>query len=477
MKAITSRVFISSLSCFILLQSLWLLACGSSVLRSEYKDYPWPPSLTPQPPQPNQDDDTLIFVSLSGGGTRAATMSWKTLEELEKIDYTYKDKNGKIVQSNLAAEIDYISGISGGSFAAAAWCLYQKDTKIRSMKTFREDFIEKNIEGKLAKKRYLQPWRLLFESRSVTAAKFYNSQVFKNATFGDLLPHPVLWIHATHLALGRRFTYSTYGLKKDFVFVQADLSRYPVGYACAASSAFPILLSPITLINYDKGKPMNLMQDVDYEIADLNRRAYVEKDMYCKTRDFYNDPSNKYIHLVDGGLVDNQGLKSIIDEFETNGIINTRLNDQDHPLKRLIIINVNAGVASEDTSAKSKKAPGIPVVVKYTMTTSMNILSAERWTKIKDLCNKVNQDRIALRERTPSWAQLEMPYTIEISFRNIIDGGDREKCRNLPTSFSLNKTKIALIDRVVPTLIEEDPDLQRLKEKLLQEANEYRSDN
>jgi len=88
-----------------------------------------------------QDDKTLVFVSLSGGGTRAAAMSWKVLEELKKIPYPYIDKNGQRVESTLADEIDYISGISGGSFTAAAWCLYKDN-----MELFRRRFIERNIE-------------------------------------------------------------------------------------------------------------------------------------------------------------------------------------------------------------------------------------------------------------------------------------------------------------------------------------------
>ena len=41
----------------------------------------------PPPPAPEvrQDSQTLVFVALSGGGTRAAAISWKALEGLKEI--------------------------------------------------------------------------------------------------------------------------------------------------------------------------------------------------------------------------------------------------------------------------------------------------------------------------------------------------------------------------------------------------------
>ncbi len=416
--------------------------------------------LPPVPSSVRQDDQTLIFVSLSGGGTRAAAMSWKVLESLKRIPYTYRDRNGKEIFSTLADEIDYISGISGGSFAAAAWCLYRDN-----MDFFRKRFLERNIQGELIQGVFIPPWqglRLLSSryNRTNMASELYDQTVFEKKTFSDLPPHPVLWINATHLALGTRFTFTqTY-----FDLLGSDLSRYPIGYACAASSAFPILLSPMTLINY--GEPISPMEDIKYKMAKRNARGDIEQDYYCRMREFYNDKTNKYMHLADGGLVDNQGLQAILDEFETNGIINKKLNDRDNPLKRLIIINVNAGVDADDPSCKSPSAPHVNSVIKYTMVTSMNALSAKRWMQIKEKCTEVYKAAIDIGTSTRSFSLLEKPFTIEINFRNIQDDSLRAACDKLPTSFSLNKNQLDLIDKVVPVLVEEDPDLIRLKEAL-----------
>lgn len=402
---------------------------------------------------PSDNDSTLVFVALSGGGTRAAAMSWATLTCLKQIPYDSC--------SNVADEIDYISGISGGSFAAAGWCLYRD-----SMEVFRKNFVQENVQWDLAKK-LLLPWcglRVFFSrayDRINIAAEYYDKNVFEKKTFGDLPPRPILWINSTHLALGNRFTYTT----EYFDLLTSDLDKYPLGYACAASSAFPILLTPITLINYGETLPDSvLMQEAKYRMAKRNSRTDIEKDFYCRTREFYNNKSNKWMHYADGGLVDNQGLQVILDQFRTNGIINKRLNDPTNVLKRLIIINVNAGTVADDESCTKVKEPGIGAVINYTMTTSMDMLSAKRWMEIK----KVTTELWQTSEDAERQSIKEQPYCIEINFRNVENTSLRDMCNKLPTSFYLNKKQLALIDSVVPGLVSNDPDMVRLKKMLQQ---------
>jgi len=410
-----------------------------------------------------QDEKALIFLSLSGGGSRAATMSWRTLEVFKNIPYIYKNENGEKIKSNLADQIDYVSGISGGSFAASAWCLY-KD----SMNVFRKKFIDVNVQKKLALKPILYPWigfRMIFSNnydRIDVAAHYYDKYVFEKKTFKDLPSHPVLWVNSTHLALATRFTYT----QEFFDLLNSDLNSYPIGFACAASSAFPILLSPITLKNYGKTLPDSIMkQNTKYRMAKRNSKRNIEKDFYCRMIEFYNDKSNKWMHYADGGLVDNQGLQIIIDNFSTNGIINKALNNSNKPLNRLVIINVNAGTDKEDNSCKKEKAPGVTSVINYTMTTSMNILSAKRWMKIKSLCSEQNKVAINAKKNNDSSStliELEKPYCIEINARNLDSKNLKQAFSELPTSFYMNKEQIALIDSVVPILIKENKDVQRL---------------
>ena len=334
------------------------------------------------------------------------------------------------------------------------------------MDVFRKKFINQNIQAKLAL-RALIPWvslRLIFSKnydRINIAADYYNKHVFDEKTFNEISSYPVLWVNSTHLALGIRFTYT----QDYFDLLDSDLNKFPVGFACAASSAFPGLLSPMTLRNFGESiSDSIMMQDVTYRMAKKNSRRDLNKEFYCKMREFYNDKTNKWMHYADGGLVDNQGLKVVIDNFGTNGIINKALNNSENSLKRLIIINVNAGTDKDDKSCKKKDSPKLFSVLKYTMTTSMDVLSSERWMYVKELCNELNKATIdAKNDGEPNaLLELEKPYCIEVNARNLQEENLKNEFNELPTSFHMNKKQIALIDSVTPILIDEDLDMQRL---------------
>jgi predicted acylesterase/phospholipase RssA len=466
------------LACFAF--ALAALCCASSCYGPRYNkelkptDIPMP-EFDPALPVAGQDDETLFLACFSGGGTRAAALSWEVLEELRKIPYHYKSADGTLVQSTLADEIDCVSGISGGSFSAAAWCLFRNDPQ--AMQAFRKDFIERDIQMALLKNLLLPPWRMLSlispsYDRINASAELYDREVYSKKTFRDLPEHPTLWINATNLSLGNRFTFTP----TDFSFLNSDLSTYPIGLACAASSAFPILLSPLTLINYGKQVDLGNEQTGEdaYINAQLNARDNldVESALYVRMRDFYNDKRNKYIHLADGGLVDNQGLQAILDQYSTDGIIFRRLNFEDRPLKRLIVLNVNAGVAGKDRASRKKSAPGVTAVLSYSTVLSMDLLSGKRWTELSRSQELIGKALESLQDSSLALSKLEQPYAIEINFRNLRDVRERAAAMELPTSFALDSKQLGMIDKATVELVEAHPELARLKRSLNESCKE-----
>jgi hypothetical protein len=94
-------------------------------------------------------------------------------------------------------------------------------------------------------------------------------------TFGDLRPdRPRLLINATDLQSGRRFIFCN----ESFNDLNADLSKYPIANAVAASAAVPVLMHQVTL------------------------------------RD-YSTKFKQYRHLVDGGVTDNLGVQTLIETY------------------------------------------------------------------------------------------------------------------------------------------------------------------
>ena len=193
---------------------------------------------------PDNDDQLLLLLTFSGGGTRAAAFSYGVLETFRDTAVSIRGR-----QARLLDEVDWISGVSGGSFTAAYYGLFRD----RIFEDFETRFLKKNIQGDLTRATLFNPinWGKLFSAyydRSDLAADYYDKHVFEGKTFGDLLARkePMIVINATDMVHGTRFSF----IQDVFDVICSDLSTFPVARACAASSAVPMVLSPVTLRNY-----------------------------------------------------------------------------------------------------------------------------------------------------------------------------------------------------------------------------------
>ena len=85
---------------------------------------------------------------------------------------------------------------------------------------------------------------------------------------------------------------------------------------------------------------------------------------------------------------------------------------------------------------------------------------------IKTRCSEFTKAKVDVGTAADSYKDLEEPYRIEISFRNIKDTGDLARAMALPTALALTADQLSVVDKVVPRLLVEDPEFQRLKEQL-----------
>src|SRR6516225_11771668 len=190
------------------------------------------------------EHDDLVILAFSGGGTRAAAFSYGVLEALRDIEVT----SGGGGKTRLLDEVDVITGVSGGSFTALGYGLYGE----RLFDLFENSFLKRDVQGALVR-RMLNPlnWPALGSSgwgRSELAAQLYDEILFHDATFADLerAAGPVIAIGATELTSGARVVF----LPQNFDVMCADLSGFKLSRAAAASSAVPVVLSPVTINNY-----------------------------------------------------------------------------------------------------------------------------------------------------------------------------------------------------------------------------------
>ncbi len=422
---------------------------------------------------PHNSDALFVCLMFSGGGTRAAALSYGIMEALLN---TVIRVGGQ--EKRLLDEVDCISSVSGGSFTAAYYGLFRE----RLFEDFRGRFLERNIQGALAG-RLFNPvnWVRLaspYFSRIDLAAELYDSDIFAAAAFERLQSNgrPFVILNATNLGADRRFDFT----QEYFDALGSRLDLYQVSRAVAASSAFPYLLTPISLKNYPVAE--GYTTPWWYKNALTPQNWITDRYNAAKNLSIYLDKENRYIHLMDGGLSDNIGARAILDAFE-RGFIRTRINQG--AIQQLVLIVVNARTQSEDQLSGKEKPPGFFTVAEKTATVAMDNYSYDSVTKLREALyarvqtQKDDQACTALLSQycpqapkpIPFAADLD-PYVIEINFEatSQIPGEDPRYYLDLPTSFKLSKEQVAKLVAIGPKLLQAAPQYQCLLKVLAAEA-------
>ena len=354
--------------------------------------------------------------------------------------------------TRLLDEVDAISAVSGGTFPAAYYGLFGD----RIFEDFEGKFLHRNIQRSLVFEA-LRPKnmvRLLSPSfsRSLLAMEYYDRKVFDGATFADLsaAPGPHIHINATDLSHGFRFTFN----QGQFDAICSDLGTLPVSAAVAASSAVPVLLSPITLKNYagtcDFQSPPWLLEAT--RDGRGNRRRYEAARSFL---DFANAESRPYIHLVDGGIADNLGLRYSIDLAEAAGGADQFFQIVGRePPEHFIVIVVNAETAPNPGIDLSSASPSFASL--------MNSVSGSQ-------IRRYNLETLILTEVSLNeWAQTIARKTgkridarlIEIDFDSIPKEENRDYFKLIPTSFVLSDETVDDLRSVGRNLLRNNPSFQ-----------------
>ena len=413
--------------------------------------------------RPADADALFIAVTFSGGGTRAAALAYGVLEQMRETVVPGTDKI-------LLDEVDVISTVSGGSFTGAYYALFGN----RIFTDFKQGFLYRNIERELTYK-LVNPvnWYRLaspYFSRIDLASELYDSTVFEKKKFRSLTENPgrpFLIINATNLYQGARFEFSG----DQFDYIGSDILSYPVARAVAASSAFPFLLAPVSLVNHPAppGYETSLADKAALEDFWDNRDRYVK----AVNNTLFEDKSgHPYVHVMDGGLADNIGLRAISDLYVRGGIRQRILNGQ---IKKFLVIVVNARTEPPQDLDKKEGPPGLVEVGLKTCTLSMDNYSfetVESFKKQVEERQKAQRDRSACQDlldkhckdgyQLPPLAGGNLVFGVaDLSFDNLTDKAERDYLKALPTSFKLPEPDVERLIAAGRKLLRENPDLQR----------------
>lgn len=396
--------------------------------------------------QTTAQDKIYVALALSGGGTRAAALSYGVMERLKATPI----QNGS---KTLLDEVDIISSVSGGSFTAAYYGLFGD----RLFSDFKEKFLYRDIQGELAQKVFnpVNWFRLMSPdfNRIDLAVELYNETIFDKKTYQDLINNgrqPFIAINATNLSTGSQFTFT----QPTFDILGSDLSMVPVARAVASSSAFPILLSPVSYKNHSSSKGFDLSKDIKNGLKDQYNGPNPRRYVWAYNRAMYHtDKENHpYVHLMDGGLADNIGLRYIADNFNrSSGFLFPRKT----AINELVVIISNAKTKPPKSLDKEESPPNLVDVAFKTATVSMDNYSFETIQLISDLlkiseraaqeivhCQAVIDEHCSSGYKLPKMGHHFKVTVVEVNFLNVKDPAKRQRLLSLPTSFGLSEQQV-----------------------------------
>ena len=235
------------------------------------------------------EDHRFVGLTISGGGSRAANFGAAVMVELE--------------QRGLLAQVDVISGVSGGTLPATYYPLLVKQGLSFNEAGVKEamgtDFQGKWLWRWLLPHNVFRYWLTDF-TRSDIMVQVFNGALYHDATFGDLPMRPKLLLNATTRNDHTRFTFTD----ETFQRIHSTLARYHVANAVNASSAFPGAFDDVTLEQYGMEAP-------------------------------------RYLHLYDGGPMDNLGVQAMT-EYLQRAVAGRALDDKDLFPEGCVIFVVDA---------------------------------------------------------------------------------------------------------------------------------------
>ena len=320
-------------------------------------------SLAPDPGREvlTYDDDLLIALSFSGGGTRAAAFSYGVLAEMDGARVPGAGPR------SLLDRVDFVSGVSGGSVTAAYYGLKRRAL----LADFRERFLLRDAQEVLRTK-----FTLANISRALSGGvndatgftRWLDENLFQGATFAQFRAdrRPRIWINASDIYNRTSFVFG----QTAFSAMCSDLESYPIADAVAASAAVPVVFAPV-VSQTDPGSCNRRLPDW-IERARGDPAASPMLKSFATAIASYHDGSTPYVKLLDGGLVDNYGLSGFtIARLSANTPYGPLTPRQAVRLRRLLAMVVDAGRGPSGNWTQTVEGPSGPELVVAAADTAM----------------------------------------------------------------------------------------------------------
>ena len=297
-------------------------------------------------------DDTVVALSFSGGGMRAAAFSYGVLTALDQMPTPGRS-------TSLLDRVDFVTGVSGGSVLAAYYGLKKR----KALADFKQRFLLRNAEEGLQTNLNLTNIARGLQggiNDTTQFPKWLDDNLFDHATYKSLLfqRRPFVWINASDVYNRTPFVFGNV----IFGALCSDLASYPIALAVAASAAVPVVFAPIVIQGFPGGCSVPLPAWV--ERVRSRQDAPPMLKLFANALERYHSGEVRYVKLLDGGLVDNYGLAGLtIARLASDTPYGPLEPEEGVKLRRLIFLVVDAGRAPSGTWSQTVEGPsGVTLV-------------------------------------------------------------------------------------------------------------------
>lgn len=404
-----------------------------------------------------EQDDTYIIVMFSGGGTRAAAFGYGVLEQLQQQKVGIGGRN-----QSLMSNVDLVVGVSGGSVLAAYFALKGEET----IPLFYRNFLHQNFQRQVVKQVFSMSNLPRLASpeygRGDLLQEQFENYLFGKTTFRDLEQHgkgPFAIISATDMGAGERLNFT----QEYFDPMCIDLGELRVARAVAASSAVPMIFAPLTINNNGGNCGYTLPNQLKIAAPETPKQ---QNPIYQELKDRlnkYSDSKNRpYIHLIDGGLTDNLGMRSLLDMTEVypEKVLEQQIRGRN--LSHIVVISVNAQNQISSNLDKTAAIPGFRDVVSAVVNIPIDQYTQESLRRFRAFVDRYNENA--------ENSGIKFSF-INLNLKDLPESELRSKVLNIPTSFYLPPEDVDNMRTAAATLMKHSPDYQALLESLSAHPN------
>ncbi|WP_245444807.1 patatin-like phospholipase family protein [Pseudaminobacter soli (ex Li et al. 2025)] len=421
-------------------------------------------------PDATDDGSTVLALSFSGGGTRAAAFAYGALSELDTLTIDEFP-----IKRTLVDNVRTVAGTSGGAVLAAYLGYRGKD----DYRDFRERFLYQNAEASMATS--VLPGTLVKVALRGGAndrnsfARWLDENLFDRATYSAFGKpgRPLVWVTASDIYNNTPFLFT----EDTFAALCSDISQLKIAEAVGASAAIPVVFAPIILQapknNCDYHRPHWLERALNTDNPSIRLQAY------ARSLDSYQADQNlNFVRLLDGALTDNLGITGLTLELAKADRPYAPLSPQQAVrLRNFVFIVTDAGRSIPYKWGETQQAPhlgNIARAVSDTTIASANRsgfdavdLALNQWQEalIHYRCGLPRGQVLKLRGTLVGWDCRDVSVTTEyLSFRDV-DPDSFARLNKVPTRLNLARDEVDLAIEAGRQAVRNNPNIGKIAQE------------